>query len=126
MCNEVDRAVNFLTPLKAVGSLTRDYKLVGDLVGKLPHHLIVAWDNHVTQADIVADDKSEWEKLVEWLDRQRDTAHNAYLRSLERNKSKAQMPSDTRRSGSVCYKCRKSGHLARECKIPPPKRYMGL
>ena len=125
MCNEVDRAVNLLTPLNAVGSLTRDYKLVGDLVEKLPHHLSVAWDNHVTQPDIVADEDSEWEKLVTWLNRQRDVAHNAYLRSLERNKTKTPIPSEPKRSGSGCFKCGGSGHLARECRQPPTKEIHG-
>ena len=87
LSGEVDKAVNLLRPLGVLDSLTRDFEMVGRLVDKLPRSLQSEWDRHATAPEFTGDPRTDWEKFVEWLDRQRQIAHNAKIRWLEKQQS---------------------------------------
>ena len=79
LSGEVDRAVNLLRPLGALDSLTRDFELVGRLIDKLPKSMQSEWDKYATAHEFVQDTRTDWEKFVEWLNGQREIAHNAKI-----------------------------------------------
>ena len=118
---EVDRAVNLLRPLGALDALTRDFEMVGKLVDKLPKPLQAEWDRHATSSEFDADARTDWEKFVGWLERQRRMADNAKIRWLEKQQSQPTGSKTTKlpfRGVDGCWKCGGKGHLSRFCTSP--------
>ena len=140
LSREVSRAVNLLChpDIHALDSLTHDFEMVGRPVSKLPRSYQTDWDRHASEPDVEEDNRTDWEKFVEWLERQRRIAHSAKIRALSsqqvQQSSKTLAGSGgTGRAGANsgnkggrlpyygsegCWKCSGSGHRTNTCPAP--------